>query len=361
MRKIYLIATLCAALILTGAGCINFGGGSAQGPLGMFRSSDKGETWQQINNYPTAKGVVSLAGLKVYDVHKDPSDINAYYLATRGQGLYYTYNNGETWQAVGELGGMFVYALAVDTKDKCTIYVSDGQHIYKTTDCTRSWQLVYTEERPSQRLVALAVDYGNASAIYAAEANGEILMSGDGGRSWRAIQRFGFEIKTLVADPMHPKRLYAAAYRDGLWRSDDGGTSWIDLGGGLNNFSDAKNYYRLVLNPAQADSVFWISKYGILRSDDAGVTWHEMKLLTPPGSVNIYGFGINPSNQREMYYTGTILGEKNVHVRSTFYKTSDGGVNWVTKKLPTNTIPIIMWVHPKNNSTIFMGFTVLDK
>jgi len=360
MRKIYWLAALGAVMLFTGAGCINFGS-TAQGPMGMFRSSDKGETWKEINTYPTSKGIVSLAGIKVYDVHADPNDINAYYLATRGQGLYYTYNNGDSWQTVGELGGMFVYALAVDTKDKCTIYVSDGQHIYKTVDCTRSWQLVYTEERPTQKLIALAVDYGNNATIYGAEANGEILISNDAGRSWRTEKRFGFELKDLIADPNQPKRLYAAAYRQGLWRSDDSGVSWTDLSGGLNNYSDAKNFYRLVLNPAQNNSLFWISKYGILRSDNAGATWNELKLLTPPGSVNIYGFGMNPSNQREMYYTGTILGENNKHVRSTFYKTSDGGVNWVTKKLPTNTIPIIMWVHPKNNSTLFMGFTILEK
>jgi hypothetical protein len=57
-----------------------------------------------------------------------------------------------------------------------------------------------------------------------------------------------------------------------------------------------------------------------------------------------------------MYYTGTILGSKNEHIRSVFYKTEDGGKNWVTKKMPTDTIPAYLLVHPENNNLIFMSF-----
>jgi len=360
LKKISLLVSLGAVVILTGASCINFGGSAAQGPMGMFRSADKGENWAQINAYPTAKGVADMSGLKVFRVHNDPNDENAYYLTTRGQGLYYTYDNGDSWQAAKGMEGKFIYGLAVDTKDKCTVYASDGPNIYKTTDCLRTWKLIYTEQRTGQRLVSLAVDYGNSSLVYGAETGGDIILSSDSGRSWRVIKRFETELQQLTADPMKPGRIYVAAYRDGLYRSDDGGESWVDLNASLANFTDSKTFYRLILNPGQKDSLFWISKYGILRSDDAGVTFTDLKLLTPPGSVNIYAFAINPKNQKEMYYTGTILGEKETHVRSTFYKSTDGGVNWVTKKLPSNTIPMVMWVHPINTSQLFMGFAVLN-
>ena len=126
-------------------------------------------------------------------------------------------------------------------------------------------------------------------------------------------------------------------------------------------YTDSLSFYRLTLNPGQRDSLFWISKYGILRSNDAGETWSDMKLLTPPGSVNIYAFAINPKNQKEIYYTGTILGPKNEHLRSTFYRTVDGGENWVTKKLPTNSIPIQFVMNTENSSQLFLGFTSLSK
>ncbi|MFA6485820.1 MAG: hypothetical protein WCT40_00410 [Candidatus Magasanikbacteria bacterium] len=359
--KIFLLGALAVATVLLGAGCISLGGGSSSvGPMGMFRSVDKGDTWSAITAYPTAKGVGSISGLKIFRLYNDPTDPNAYYAATRGQGMYFTYNNGDSWQTISALAGKFIYGFDIDSKDKCTLYAADNAHIYKSTDCSRTWVTVYTEERPTQRFVSLAIDKGDSNYLYAAEVGGDILQSSDAGVSWKIVKRFGFDLQHLVADPQLSKRIYAAAYRKGLFRSDDGGVTWVDLNAGLNAYNDSKTFYRLVLNPAQTNSLFWISKYGILRSDDAGVTWSELKLLTPPGNVSIYAFAINPKNQKEIYYTGTILGDKNVHVRSTFYKSVDGGINWVTKNLPTNTVPASMLIHPVNTKILFLGFTLLD-
>lgn len=361
MRKTpLLLLALVVGLLTTGAGCLQFGASQAQGPMGMYQSVDKGETWKQIAVFPTAAGIKSIAGLKVYRIHTDPSDPNAMYLATRGQGLYYSYDAGASWQVAPAMAGKFIYGLAVNPKDKCTIFVSDGQHIFKTDDCMRTWKNVYTEERPDQRVISVAVDYAASTTVYAAELGGDILVSNNLGTSWRVTQRFNFQMQYLVADQFNQGRVYAAAYTNGLYRSDDYGITWKNLSAGLDAFADANRFNRLVLNSGKKDSLFWISKYGILRSDDAGATWADMKLITPPGSVNIYGFDISAKNQNEMYYTGTILGEKNVHVRSTFYKTVDGGKNWVTKKLPTNTIPVWLLISPDKDNVVSMGFTILD-
>jgi photosystem II stability/assembly factor-like uncharacterized protein len=295
----------------------------------------------------------------VYRIFTDPSDPKALYMSTRGQGLFYSYDSGETWTASSFWNGKFIYAFTVDPKDKCTIYVSDGPHIYKTTDCQRSWQLLFTEERPSQRFVALAIDYSDSRIVYGAEIGGDLFRSKDSGNSWRIIKNFNFELRDFVLDRFNPERLYAASYAQGLYRSDDTGASWEDISAGFANFSGSTSFYRLILNPTEKNALFWISKYGILRSSDAGATWSELKLLTPPGSVNIYGFAINPQNLSEIYYTGTILNDSNVNVRSTLYKTIDGGANWVTKKLPSNAIPTDLLMSKDNGKKIYLGFTTL--
>jgi len=357
MKKFFLACGICV-LLLTGASCITKK--ATVGPMGVYRSTDKGDKWEQVAAFPTPQGVKSIAGIKVYRIFEDPSDPNAFYLGTRGQGLYYTYNNGDSWQAVDFMAGKFIYALAVDPKDKCTIYASDGAHIYKSIDCSRTWELVFTEERTGERMVSLAIQNDNSKIIYGAELNGDIIMSRDEGKSWQAIARFGFQLQDLVIDRQNTDRLYVAAYRSGLFRSDDAGETWLDLTEGLKKFNDSKTFYRILLNPAQKNSLFWVCKYGILRSDDAGATWTDLQLLTPPGAVSIFGFAVNPKNQKEIYYTGTILGEKNAHVKSTFYKTSDGGVTWITKKLPTDTVPVMIKVHPSKDNVLLMGFTTLE-
>ncbi len=361
MKKIPLIIlAVVAVLLTTGAGCLQFGATQAQGPMGMYQSVDKGEIWKQIAALPTVSGVQNISGIKVYRIHTDPSDPNAIYIASRGQGLYYSYNNGASWQTAPAMAGKFIYGLAVNPNNKCNIFVSDGQHIFKTDDCMRSWTNVYSEERPDQRVISLAVDFGSTSTVYAAELGGDILISNNLGGSWRVSQRFGVQLQYLVADQFNPGRVYVAAYKDGIYRSDDLGATWKDMSVGLDNYTDAKKFNRLVINPGKKDSLFWVSKYGILRSDDAGTTWTDLKLITPPGSVNIYAFDINAKNQNEMYYTGTILGDGNVNVRSTFYKTTDGGKNWVTKKLPTNSIPVTILINTEKDNVVSMGFSTLD-
>ncbi len=345
--------------VLMGASCVSFTGGSTAGPMGVFMSADGGENWVQKNTLVTAQGAKSLAGAKVYKIFTDPSDSKALYMGTRGQGLYYSYDSGATWLTSPFMDKKFIYALTVDPKDKCTIYVSDGQHIYKTTDCQRTWQLLFTEERPDQRFVALASDYSDSKIVYGAQIGGDIFRSKDGGISWRIIKNFNFELRDLVMDKFNTQRLYAASYSNGLYRTDDAGATWVEANSGFANFSGSSYFYRLVLNPTEKNSLFWISKYGILKSSDAGATWSELKLLTPPGSVNIYGFAINPKNLSEIYYTGTILNDSNKNVRSTLYKSVDGGVNWVTRKLPTNTIPTDLLMSKDNGKNIFLGFTTL--
>lgn len=370
MKKILTLGSILSVLLLTGQGCISLGGPTAAGPLGTFRSADKGETWVQVNNYPTAQGVKNLAGVKVYNTFTDPSDPNALYLATRGQGLFFTYNKGDIWQSAGAtLANKFIYAVAVDPKDKCTVLASDGPRIYKSTDCNRTWTLVYTDDRTGERVVSIAFDYGNSKNIYAALLSGEVLQSVDAGASWRMIKNFAasltqypaVNLQYLATDPLKPGRIYAAQSKTGLARSDDGGATWTDLSAGFTGFTDSLSFYRLVLHPTEKDIVFWVSKYGILRSNDAGKTWADLKLLTPPGSVNIYALAISPKNSKEMYYVGTVLGVGDQPSRSTFYKTVDGGGNWLTKKLPTNNIPVSVVVHPVETNTVFVAFTIQEQ
>lgn len=358
MSKKLVFISVLTLLVTLGAGCVGFGGSAPAGPMGVFRSVDKGDSWAQSNVFPTISGIKSLAGIKVFRIFTDPSDPNALYLATRGQGLYYSYDKGSSWQVAAPMQGRYIYALAVDPTDKCTIIVSDGTNMFRTNDCSRTWKTIYTESR-GQRIVAIGFDYGKHTTVYAALFGGEVLKSLDTGDSWRSIKNFKTNLAHLATDPLTPGRIYVAGANSGFTRSDDGGASWVSLSSGLQNFNDSLYFYRLVLHPSKKNTLYWVSKYGIVHSDNAGASWTEVKLLSPPGSVNIYAFAVNPANPKEMYYVGTVLGE-GTDSRSTFYKTTDGGNNWVTKKLPTNTIPVAMIIHPLETNTLFMGFTIPD-
>ena len=352
-------ALLLASLtLLIGAGCISVNDNnstSTSGPAGVFVSVDKGEGWSQLAALPTAEGVQSIAGVSVYRIFEDPQDSNAMYLTTRGQGMFYSYDSGKTWQqpTFAPLAQGFVYSVAVHPKDKCLIYATNGVQVFKSTDCSRNWEEVYREGRAGVSTISLAFEQHAPYTVFMAKTNGDILTSRDGGGSWTTKNRLGMQIVRLEADPFTPGRLYLATRNGELLRTDESGNGWIDLSDSMSDFSGADEYRGFSLHPTKPNTLFWLSTYGIMFSTDAGESWRAFDLITPPGSVSIFGFGVNPENDQEMYYTAS---EKDLS-RSTFYRSIDGGVNWTTKRMPSGQIPTILRMHPEKGY-VYLGFAI---
>lgn len=342
------------SLVLMGQGCVSLGRQSGgAGPAGVFVSEDTGETWKQISSLPTLDGVKILSGADVYRLIGDQNDPEAIYWLSRAGGLFYSYDAGRSWRSTtGALSKGFVYALAVHPKERCTIIASNGSEAYMTTDCMRSWKEVYRETRVDARVNGLEYNPFEPHQIFMSVSSGDLLESPDNGASWRVVKRFYRQIAQIEVDPLQKGYLYAASRKDGLYRSRDGGVSWDELEDTMKAFPDADEYRRFALHPSTPGTLYWISTYGILVSDDSGDSWVPMDLITPPGSAQIYGFAINPNNTNEMYYTATI------NSRSTLYKTADGGGRWVTERLPSGQLPTALRVHPTNGNVLYIGFTV---
>lgn len=357
-HQVFLFSMIALPIVLMGQGCVSLGGGGKtnSGPAGMFVSSDKGENWKQISQLPTLEGVKTLSSASVYRLVNDPGDPKAMYWLTRNEGLLYSYDEGRSWRTVeGPLSKGFVYAFAVHPKDRCTMFGTSGSEVYLSTDCTRSWKEVYREARANARIVALTFNPFSPHHMFMATSNGDLLESLDSGVSWSVVRRFNAQVAQIEADPHQEGLIYVASRSKGLFRSFDGGATWTDLEDALDNFSDAIEYRRFFLHPTISQTIYWISTYGILVSDDGGDSWAAMELITPPGSAQIYAFAINPANDDEIYYTATING------RSTLYKSADGGTRWVTERLPSRQLPTMLRVHPTDGNMLYLGFTIPPK
>ncbi len=353
-KSILVFGMLSLVLAFAGAGCVSFSSKSTtSGPAGMFLSTDRGESWKQISALPTAEGVKNISNVNVYQLVADPQDPNALYMASRDSGLYYTYNGGQTWQKTGgPLSTGLIYSVAVHPKNKCEIYATNGRQVFKSDDCSRSWKEMFRESRSNILIASIAYSYFPPYAVYMAESNGDFLQSQDGGVSWNVSRRFKVRISSIAPSPLNEKLIYVITRSNGIYRSDDGGATWISLAEKMKKYSGALEYRRYYLHPTKQDTIYWISTYGILVSDTRGDSWSAYKLITPPGSVNIYSFAVNPKNDKEIYYTAT------VNDRSTFYKSIDGGQSWITRKLPSSQLPAVLWVHPAKDGWVYLGFTV---
>ncbi len=347
MKKNHLILFLVAGMILMGPGCISFSGGSSGGnDGGVFKSTDKAENWQQ-KVAVAATTPSTIANVNVVTMVFDPEDSRTIYLGTAENGLFYTLDGGESWFSGGALSAGKINSIGVDAKDKCNVYASIGNKIFKTSDCLRSWQNVYVDTRADQAVTAIAVDSYNPTIVYAGLSGGDFLKSTDRGASWAVTKRFENQIAKILVNFYDTRIVYVATSERGIWKSTDGGANWADLSEKLNQYDGARSFKNLLMDVAQRDALFLVSRYGILKSSDGGANWQPIGLLTPPGSIDISASAINPQNGNEIYYGTT----------STLYKTADGGARWVTRKLPTTRIATFLTVDPANGGTVYLGTT----
>jgi len=346
------LALAAASLLLVGQGCIQITGtpGAKGNDGGVFRSADRGTTWQQKASVATVGQPRSFAGNNVTTIAFDPSDKKAVYAGTES-GLFFSYDGGDSWQGASSLGGVYIASVAVSPAEKCTVYVGTGNRVMRTRDCSRTWENVYFDPRPDTRVVSVKIDHLNAATIFAATNKGDFLRSTDGGASWSPTFRFEAEVRQILMTAADPNDMYAATKGKGLWKTTDGGMTWTSLSEGMGSFAGALDNMILAEDVARGNSLIVASNYGLLRTVDGGATWQPLTLLTPPGSTVIYSLAVSPKDSNFIAY-GTI---------NTLYRSIDGGAKWTTTKMPTTRAATTLLIDPLNDATIFMGTTLFKQ
>ncbi len=346
-------------LLFTGAQCISFSGtSSANSDGGVFKSIDASDHWVAKNAIPSVSGTPrSMSGVNVLDMVVDPEDPNAFVIGTRENGLFYSFDAGETWNQSAVLAKVGINSVAIDPRDKCTIYAAAaGGKIVRSTDCFRTFDEVYRDAAvPQAQITDLQIDTFNPNRIFAATTRGVLLRSDTAGRTWSVAWNFGHEsgngsIMQLVMNPRDSRELYVGLTYQGLWKSSDGGVSWVDLTPKLRALAKVDSYpidFRgMAISPAAPRTLIILDgQFGMLRTTDAGDTWNQVKLLTEPGNVTLQALGVSPQSEKVIYY-GTA---------STFYRTVDGGATWETNRMPTTRVPSVLLVDEKDAKKVYMG------
>ena len=358
MRKtIIFFGLILSALVLVGAGCqigpFSFGGGGAAGnDGGIFKSADKAETWvQKTQILATGGQIKNFGNINIISFVFDPSDRNAFYAGAAGNGLFYSYDAGASWQQPAQITAGAIRSIAVDPKNKCVIYLAVGNQILKSVDCNRNYVSIYQETRPDVILNQIAVDSYNTTNLFVGNSVGDLIKSSDAGKSWVVIRHFDNSVAKILMNPLDTRKMYVATQDYGIFRTGDAGKSWVDLNQGLKQYGGAFVFHDLILMDAKAESLLLSSQYGLIKSGDAGVSWTALALLTPPSGADIRVAAINPQNPQEIFYA----------TPSTFYKSFDGGVKWTTKKLPSTRLPTVLVNDPTEPKIMYMGFLQVKK
>ena len=348
MRNKILI-TLLAAIILVGAsGCIKFTKQpTTQSKLGgVFFTDDRFETWKTHSLLMTpGETAGSISGVDVYTMKFDPSDNEAIYVATRADGLYYSYNGGAGWNKSNKLPAGFIRDIVVDPSSKCVVYAAVENKLWKSNDCGRTWQNIYYTDNAEKKIAAMDIDWYDSKTLYAGLTDGSFIKSENSGVSWQLIQKFDTRVNKIIVDPFDSRNIYLGILTGGLYKATEKGKVVEDLNKAMKDFKSAKTYYDFDLSRSSKNIIVYANKFGLLRSLDGGVTWSEVKILTPPATETIYSVAIDPSNANYLYYS----------TDTAVYKTIDGGKNWVVKKTPTTRVVSSILVHPKEGNKILVG------
>ncbi len=346
MKRLALLSLVFAAIVLSGC-TINIGNsnnGGADG--GVFKSTTKGQNWQQLSLIPTTSGKPNtLAGLNASVLEIDPSDSSAIYYGGLENGLFYSYDGAESWQPVKQLQGMTIAAMAVDPKDKCTLYAAVGNRLVKSEDCNRTWEQVYYDNETEVSIMTVAIDHYDSQYVYIGTSRGDVILSSDAAVSWRTVARLENPVKEVAVNPSDSRVVFAATANKGLFRSRDKGENWESLADRLQEFSDSTKFRDLYASKSNPGLVILANDYGLIRSTDNGDSWASMKLITPEKEAVITSVFASEHNANEIFYVTT----------TTFYGTSDNGENWATRKLPSTRVGWLLREDPDHAGTLYLG------
>ncbi|MFT7612941.1 MAG: photosystem II stability/assembly factor-like uncharacterized protein [Parvicellaceae bacterium] len=153
-------------------------------------------------------------------------------------------------------------------------------------------------------------------------------------------------INCVAEEPGNSSTIYVGSPAGGIWKSIDSGISWTPLADDFISMGvssiviSAQNTNTIYIATGDSDGSDTYS-IGVLKSTDGGLTWNTTGLsyLTTE-SKSIYKLLIHPTND-QMLWAATDNG---------FYKSIDGGNNWVQK---SNYAIRDIELNPDNPNTIF--------
>ena len=278
-----------------------------------------------------------FGGWEVYHMKGSPADPNRTYAAPSlswfGQQIQRSDDGGETSEPVGN---EFIY-----DGDTGTHQWYDGtQHPW---EFSRVWHLEPSLTDPD--------------TVYAGVEDAALFRSTDGGRTWQELSGLrchdtghlwqpgagGLCLHTILLDPSNPERIFVAISSAGAFRTDDGGTTWRPINRGLRSDyipdpdADVGHcVHRIAMHPSRPNVLFMQKHWDVMRSDDAGDSWHEVSGNLPSD----FGFPIEVhAHEPETIYVVPITSDHQHYPpegKLRVYRSRTGGHEWepLTKGLP---------------------------
>lgn len=274
--------------------------------------------------------------------------------AGSGSGVFKSTDRGGSWQAVNEgLTELNVSDLVIDQRRPAVLYAATTSSVFKSTNAGRTWrQISSTEIDP----VGLALHPSNSRVLYAATDEG-VYKSSDAGVNWRKVTTHphAVRVSTVVLDPQQPATVYAAS-GGGVFKSTDAGRSWEQRNRGLfpNETPDDHsllegNLSAIVVNSRRPPTLYVGYHEGVVKSTDGARTWRPVNTGLAGSFRPVGSLAIDPSNPQTLY-AGTSASRG-------LFKTTDGGRRWsaIDRRFRGNVSALAL--DPTHSQTVYVGMS----
>src|SRR5437660_658999 len=304
-------------------------------------------------------------GWEIYHMNASPVDPDRLYASQTsgwfGQVIQRSDDGGATWAPAGN---EFAYDGVAGTHQ----WYDGTQHPW---EFARVWHLEPSLTDPD--------------TVYAGVEDAALFRSQDAGKTWHELSALrthttgaswqpgagGLCLHTIKLDPSHPDRIFVAISAAGAFRSDDGGTTWRAINRGLRSEGipdpDAEVghcVHRLATHADRPNVLFMQKHWDVMRSDDAGDSWHEISGDLPTD----FGFAIDVhAHEPETVYVVPIKSDSEHYPpdgKLRVYRSRSGGNEWeaLTSGLPqrdcyVNVLRDAMAVDALDKCGVYFGTT----
>lgn len=254
----------------------------------FFVSENNGKNW-----YLSSQGL--QAGEEEYSARirhivACPNSPSVIYLGTGtlyswgGKGIYKSSDGGKSWEEInhGLLGSPVIHSIAVHPKNKNIVFITvedykGGKwlhHLYKSVDGGENWSSILNLNEQGYVLFA------DSNSLFVFEAQSSVLKSNDLGKTWQHYygEKSLHRITRVVYD-ISQKVFYLSDFRNGVFKIEFGKSFQeipITLSSGSVQFND------LAFDPESNRLFVAVNNAGIFQTKDF-VTWE--KIFDLPSSV----------------------------------------------------------------------------
>jgi photosystem II stability/assembly factor-like uncharacterized protein len=304
-------------------------------------------------------------GWELYHVKGSPVNPDRIYASQSsgwfGQVIQRSDDGGKTWEAVG------------------------NEFKYDGVPGTHQWYDGTPHPWEFKRVWHLEPSLTEPDTVYAGIEDAALFRSTDAGRSWQEMSGLrghgsgphwmpgagGMCLHTIMIDPTNAKRMFIAISAAGAFRTDDGGTSWKPINQGLHSeyipdptAEVGHCVHRIAMHRSRPDVLFMQKHWDVMRSDNAGDTWHEVSGNLPTD----FGFVIDVhAHEPETIYVVPIKSDSEHYPldgKLRVFRSRSGGNEWESlgKGLPekdcyVNVLRDAMAVDSLDECGIYFGTT----